>query len=74
MESFQQSGEKISEARSTTACGRYATGGRLRVAAGARTGERARAMTKEMLPLRSSLRRTAVAGEYACAAGIDTRE
>ena len=37
-------------------------------------GVRAKAITKEMVPFRTSLSRTAAAGEYAFDAGVDMRE
>ncbi len=77
MESFQQSGLKISAQRSPNAV-HHSKGVLmyfLRVRGGCwRTGERERAITREIVPLSSSFMSTAVAGEYASAGGIDTRE
>lgn len=41
---------------------------------GAELFKRMKATMKEIVPFRSSLRKTAVAGEYACAGDVDTVE
>jgi len=77
IESFQQSGLKISPQRSENADHQrkgVLVGFRRVKGWWLRTGDLKKAMTKDIEPLRSSLRRTAVAGEYASEVGIETRE
>ena len=73
MESFQQSGLNTSReslrTRAERCCG--AAG---RWVESAWESTRAKAMMSDMVPLRISFMRTAVAAEYSRDAGVDTRE
>ena len=80
MESLRQSGAKISEQSWRKRENHENDGGgptgdrRERGEEGAGRVVRVKAMKKEIEPLMSSLSNTAVAGEYAFDAGVDTRE
>ena len=71
IDNFQQSGLNISLATLLKATH---TPTKLRPAASDALSTLNIAMTKDMEPLRISFKRTAAAGEYACDAGMETRE